>query len=263
MRNNCLADRLLKKSAAWGIVDLWSSTSSDFVAHQGNYSLITEKEYAGELLGLIGDVKGMSCLDVGCGGGMLSNELASLGASMFAVDVSYKAVKHASLSGRVIGVQANGEKLPYANGTFDFCISTDVIEHIVEYATVLDEIMRSLKPKGTALLAVPNAYSTKNLLLDFFFPLVKGSLKKGIGHKPPKPSRGHINLFSKRGFTKLLEEKGYSTVDVTVCRMPDDSRNKFLVNLLSSLIGLVLPSTLNDQCIFTVRKSSPGESSAR
>ncbi len=53
---------------------------------------------------------------------------------------------------------AAGEALPYANDSFDLVLSHEVLEHVQDDAQAVAEIVRVLKPKGRAIVFVPNRW---------------------------------------------------------------------------------------------------------
>ena len=96
---------------------------------------------------------GRRVLDVGCGGGLLAEEVAHLGLLVTGVDPSQRslvtACKHAAQSDLSINYVAGaGELLPIANASHDIVICCDVLEHVDSPDRVIGEIARVLKPNG-------------------------------------------------------------------------------------------------------------------
>lgn len=95
----------------------------------------------------------MNALEVGCGGGILSEQIARMGFNTTGMDPSNPAVeaakRHAELSGLSIKyVPGSGENLPFANASFDVLFCCDVLEHVKDLGKVVAEISRVLKPGG-------------------------------------------------------------------------------------------------------------------
>jgi len=90
-------------------------------------------------------------LDIGCGGGFLSNHLASEGFDVTGVDASQAsldvAVRH-DLSGKVRYLLGDALALPFADGSFDAVCAMDFLEHVEDPARVVAEAARVLKPGG-------------------------------------------------------------------------------------------------------------------
>lgn len=99
------------------------------------------------------DVTDKTLLDVGCGGGILAEEFAELGMQVTGIDPSASSVetarRHADLSGLPIMYHVSaGERLPFADVSFDYVSCCDVLEHVEDVDAVLAEISRVLKPGG-------------------------------------------------------------------------------------------------------------------
>ncbi|HEX2945254.1 MAG TPA: bifunctional 2-polyprenyl-6-hydroxyphenol methylase/3-demethylubiquinol 3-O-methyltransferase UbiG [Clostridia bacterium] len=99
------------------------------------------------------DPGGKSALEVGCGGGLLCEEIARMGFETGGIDPSGNslrtAAKHAKASGLCIDYrQGTGEDLPYVENSIDVIFCCDVLEHVNNPAVVISEISRILKPGG-------------------------------------------------------------------------------------------------------------------
>ena len=96
---------------------------------------------------------GKSVLDIGCGGGILSEELCKMGFETTGIDPSEQslavAIHHAKSQNLNIKYDKGfGEKLPYTDNSFDYVVCCDVLEHVSDLPKVISEISKVLKPKG-------------------------------------------------------------------------------------------------------------------
>jgi ubiquinone biosynthesis O-methyltransferase len=104
---------------------------------------------------------GQTVLDLGCGGGFMSEALAKRGAKVIGVDVSRGAIaiakRHAASGGLAIRyLVASGEDLPLPDASVDCVVCVDVLEHVRSLDQVLDEIRRVLRPGGVFLFDTIN-----------------------------------------------------------------------------------------------------------
>jgi len=90
-------------------------------------------------------------LDVGCGGGFLSNELARQGYKVTGVDLSPESLNVARSHDKTGSVKyevADAYKLPYADESFDALTAMDFLEHVDRPQEIISEFSRVLKPGG-------------------------------------------------------------------------------------------------------------------
>jgi SAM-dependent methyltransferase len=72
---------------------------------------------------------------------------------LLADDVCYIAVDIRTTP--LVDVVGRGEQLPFASGSFDLVLCTQVLQYVPEPSLVLSEINRVLKPEGALILSVP------------------------------------------------------------------------------------------------------------
>lgn len=97
--------------------------------------------------------EGLSVLDIGCGGGFLTEEIAKYGLNAVGIDPSGPSLEAARAHAEKIGLHVQylegiGEKIPFPESTFDIVFCCDVLEHVNDYQTVLKEVNRVLRPGG-------------------------------------------------------------------------------------------------------------------
>ena len=102
------------------------------------------------------DPQGKRALDVGCGGGLLAEEVARLGFRVTGVDPSEPSLETARAHARDEGLEieylaAAGEDLPFEDATFDVVYCCDVLEHVESVDGTVAESARVLKPGGVYL----------------------------------------------------------------------------------------------------------------
>ncbi len=106
--------------------------------------------------------QGLRLLDIGCGGGLLSEPMTRLGFSVMGVDASDRnigtASVHAEAGGLAIDYRAStAEALEAAGeGPFDVILNMEVIEHVADPAEFLRTCARLLAPGGLMIVATLN-----------------------------------------------------------------------------------------------------------
>lgn len=119
-------------------------------APYGSYAVKKRIEKIDEAL----ELAGRTVLDLGCGNGCYTQELARRAASVCGVDIQLFLLKTFRQS--IPRVQAAGESLPFASEIFDAVTLIEVLEHTNCDTKVLSECFRVLKPGGRLVLFVPN-----------------------------------------------------------------------------------------------------------
>jgi ubiquinone/menaquinone biosynthesis C-methylase UbiE len=109
----------------------------------------------------LGDLRGKSVLELGCGLGEISSLLAQSGANVTSFDISemsvYVAQKRAELNSVADSIRfcvAAGENLPFPDDAFDAVFAKGVLHHL-QAATGRPELYRVLKPGGKAAFVEP------------------------------------------------------------------------------------------------------------
>ena len=107
---------------------------------------------------LLGEVKGLTVLDVGCGTGRHAIRLAAAGAIVHALDFSAgmleKARKKPGAAGVRFQVHDLAEPLPFPAGTFDRVLCGLVVDHIADLAGLFGEMLRVCRPTGCVVVTV-------------------------------------------------------------------------------------------------------------
>jgi SAM-dependent methyltransferase len=107
----------------------------------------------------LGELRGFSALDYGCGHGMAAVVLARRGATVCALDLSHgylsEARRRAQANGAtVMFVQADAERLPFPAGYFQRVWGNAVLHHL-NVPQAAGELYRVLAPRGVAVFCEP------------------------------------------------------------------------------------------------------------
>ena len=124
-----------------------------------------------EWINTICPVKGLSALDVGCGGGILADSMARKGALVLGIDLSTKALRVAQLhameaetagvSYREVSAEALASEAP---ASFDLVTCMEMLEHVPDPASVVRACATLVKPGGWVFFSTLNR-SPKSFLL--------------------------------------------------------------------------------------------------
>jgi SAM-dependent methyltransferase len=141
-------------------------------------------------------------LDLGCGDGAFTGELAGVVRSVVGADVAEAALsrargRHPGLDFQLVPITG---PLPFPEHSFDLVWSSEVIEHVADTARWLSEVRRVLAPRGRLLLTTPN-HSRLALALG------------GI-ERYSDPLGDHLHLYSRGSLRRLLDEFGFAQVTV-------------------------------------------------
>ena len=105
------------------------------------------------------DLRGLRVLDVGCGGGILSEALAERGASVLGIDLAESALQAAEAhrAGQAVEYRLESSRETAARGeVFDVVTCMEMLEHVADPAAVLRDIHALLKPGGWAFFSTIN-----------------------------------------------------------------------------------------------------------
>jgi len=131
--------------------DRWAATYDT----DGNPLIALEEPRVDEMLG---DVRGLSVLDIGCGTGRHAIRLARRGAVVQAVDFSPAMLERAraKANGADVSFQVHdlSKPLPFADGIFDRVVCGLVIDHIADLPGLFGEMRRVCRKSGCTVISV-------------------------------------------------------------------------------------------------------------
>jgi ubiquinone/menaquinone biosynthesis C-methylase UbiE/uncharacterized protein YbaR (Trm112 family) len=144
-----------------------------------------QKNYLKSFLNNCSGLKNKLVLDCGTGSGYMSIELAKLGVSVIACDltlknlIKLKKIAHnLNLLNKIIFICCSAEELPFKNNIFDYLISNAVLEHLLKEREAIAEINRVCKNTSELMITVPLSFKYTN---PIFLP-INIIHDKRIGH---------------------------------------------------------------------------------
>lgn len=147
-------------------------------------------------------IQGKQVLDAGCGTGWFSMAASKAGAVVTSMDLGEKLLSQVQKKCDTKRVVGSVLDMPFKNDTFDFIISSEVIEHTPSPNTAICEMYRVLKPGGTLILSTPNKFWYWSLKVAEKFKLRPyQGLENWSGYRELR------NATMNAGF-EILEQKG-------------------------------------------------------
>jgi 2-polyprenyl-6-hydroxyphenyl methylase/3-demethylubiquinone-9 3-methyltransferase len=148
---------------------------------------------------------GKRAVDVGCGGGILTESLAARGAVALGIDLGDKALGVARLhkleSGaavdyRLVSAEALAAEAP---GSFDVVTCMELLEHVPEPARIIDACAKLAKPGGSVIISTINRNAKAYALAVLAAEYVLGLLPKGTHDYTKFLTPAEVAAFARNG----------------------------------------------------------------
>jgi 2-polyprenyl-6-hydroxyphenyl methylase/3-demethylubiquinone-9 3-methyltransferase len=162
------------------------------------------------------ELKGKRVIDIGCGGGLLSEGMAALGAHVIGIDLSDKALSVARLhlyeSGhavdyRLISAEAMADEAP---GSFDHVTCLEMLEHVPDPASTVAACAHLVKPGGQVFLSTLNrnakAYLIAVLGAEYLLQLL------------PRGTHDYTRFLKPAELAQLCRNAGLEVLEITGLR---------------------------------------------
>ena len=156
-------------------------------------------------------LKGLEILDLGCGGGLVCEPLARLGANVTGIDFVKNNIKTAKLHAKNSKLKIN-----YINQDlfsiklskkFDIILMLEIIEHLNDWEDGVNKILKNLKPKGKIIFSTIN----RTLHSKIFAIFIAEKVLKWV----PKNTHNYEKLIKPKELTVFLEKSNMKVLDVT------------------------------------------------
>ena len=156
--------------------------------------------------------EGLRILDIGCGGGLICEPLARLGAAVVGADASATNIEvarlHAEQSGVTVDYRATtAEAIAAAGERFDVVLALEVVEHVSDVDLFLASCTAMVKPGGLLLVATIN-----RTLKAMAFAIVGAEYVLGW---LPKGTHRYAKLVRPDEIRKPVEAGGMAMIDET------------------------------------------------
>jgi len=129
-------------------------------------------------------LQGLSVIDIGCGGGILSESMAKLGATVTGIDVVPKSLQVARQHSqnqqlKVNYIDCSAEEMVQSEQQYDVVLNMEVVEHVVELPTFIRSCAQLLKEDGITFIATINRNPLSWLIAIIGAEYILGWLPRG------------------------------------------------------------------------------------
>jgi 2-polyprenyl-6-hydroxyphenyl methylase/3-demethylubiquinone-9 3-methyltransferase len=130
-------------------------------------------------------LNGKEVLDVGCGGGILSEGMAARGAKVTGIDMGERPLRVAELHALESGVQVSYRRIPAESlaaespACFDLVTCMELLEHVPEPASIVAACARLVRPGGFVFFSTLNRNLKSYLLAIIGAEYILGMLPRG------------------------------------------------------------------------------------
>lgn len=145
------------------------------------------------------DIRGKELLDAGSGTGWFSKRAVERGARVTSLDVGENILAQVARKCNTRRVVGSVCEMEFRDSSFDFVVSTEVIEHTPDPRKAVREMHRVLKKDGVLVLTVPNKVWHFSISLANFLRL--------------RPYEGYENWVGWSELRKWLEESGFEILE--------------------------------------------------
>ena len=156
---------------------------------------------------------GLRCLDIGCGGGILSEPLARLGAAVVGADPSERNIaaarRHAAQSALTIDYRATtAEELADAGERFDVVLAMEVVEHVAHLGLFVKRCGEMVSPGGMMVVATINRTLKSFALAIVGAEYVLRWLPRGTHRWDKFVTPNELEITIERSGLSVLDERG-------------------------------------------------------
>jgi len=192
---------------------------------QAGYDVYRDHLNTPAFLRMLPEVRGLVGLDLGCGEGHNTRQLARRGAKMTGVDIADRFIHHARAAEarEPLGIRylvASAVNLPFAAGSFDFAVAFMSLMDVPESDKALTEAARVLRPGGFLQFSIchpctdtPHRKNLRNarrltyaLELGGYFDRMDGRVDRWLFGAAPPEARAGLEPFQTPRFHRTVSE---------------------------------------------------------
>ncbi|ALD89936.1 bifunctional 2-polyprenyl-6-hydroxyphenol methylase/3-demethylubiquinol 3-O-methyltransferase UbiG [Cupriavidus gilardii] len=162
----------------------------------------------------IADLRGKNVVDIGCGGGILSESMARAGATVRGIDLSTKALKVADLHSLESGVAVTYEEIAAEAlaarmpASFDVVTCMEMLEHVPDPASIVRACATLVRPGGHVFFSTINRNLKAYLLAVLGAEYVLNMLPRGTHDYDKFIKPAELARFARQAGLDLIELRG-------------------------------------------------------
>ena len=204
------------------------------------------------VLGKLQTKPAKTLLDVACGSGRLLHHATRAGLQTIGLDFSAAGLELArTVEPQARLILADGQKLPLPDSSVDYVTNLGSLEHFVNLDEGAREMVRVLRPSGSAAIVLPNAFYAVDLV---WWVWRKG---RSVSHKQP------IERFAAcQDWLELLEGNGFKVYKshrhnlmFPRSRLDWQYYRRFPRKLLNAAVGAIIPFNFSYSFLYLCRKA--------
>jgi len=157
-------------------------------------------------------------LENGCGVGMYVEHIVPFGGTVIGLEYDFERAAEARINSPHI-LNAAGEFLPLPSATFDLILSHEVIEHVQNDRSAIQEMVRVLKPGGRAVIFCPNRgypYETHGIYWKDKYYFGNKLFINYLPHALRDKLAPHVRVYSTSDMRKLFEGLPVRLIEQTI-----------------------------------------------
>lgn len=215
------------------VAHYWEANAENWTRYaRAGYDIYRDALNTPAFLAMLPSIRSQTGLDIGCGEGANTRKLARLGARMTAIDVAPTFIRHAQATEKAasLGITyevADGQALPFADGSFDFATAFMSLMDMPDHGLALREAARVLRPGGFLQFSIihpcfgpPHRRPLRDeqgkdyaVEVGRYFDCADGFVNEWLFSTLPAEERSHVEPFRTPMFHRTLS----SWVDL-ICR---------------------------------------------
>lgn len=206
----------------------WDVVSKDYSPQEKEFYLAADNlryKYDSYIIPLLNSFicEGDRILEIGCGLGSDSRQIAKKGGHVVSLDLSFNNAYLTQKGATLLGLDkskvicADAENLPFKDGSFDATYSFGVLHHTPNTKKAIDEIYRVLKPGGKCVIMLYHkGYAYYLLLLRYAHLFVGGKLKNNPDILTSKYDHTPLSrMYSRKEIRGLFAKFGNLEIEMT------------------------------------------------